>query len=124
MKVLGISWLGTRTDQFDAMRDFLRDALGLIPRHESAGFIALDCPNGDRVEVFALDDPTHQHFDAPVAGFEVADIDSARRELEAHGIKFFGPTQREGDSAWAHFTAPDGHVYEINAREARSGQQS
>ena len=112
----GIVWLGTRTERFEEMRAFLALATGREPWLERPGFAVFDLPDGDRVEVFGPggDQPPR---DAPVAGFLVDDVDEARTQLESAGIEFVGDVARADDgNAWAHFRAPDGHLYELTSR--------
>jgi len=113
MNIRGIRWLGTRTDKFDEMVKFYKEILGLPQAHSEEGFAAFDLPNGDRTEVFALDYPDHQHFTTgPVGGFEVEDIETARKVMVGKGIEFLSPV--EGNSSkWFHFKGPDGNVYEL-----------
>ncbi|MFN0281555.1 MAG: VOC family protein [Kineosporiaceae bacterium] len=70
-------------------------------------------PDGSWVEVFSDLQPLNAHFGtAPVAGLLVDDVDAAAGELTAAGIS---AVHRGGDggTAWAHFRAPDGNLYEI-----------
>lgn len=114
MEVKGIVWLGTRTSNFDAMVNLYRDIMGLDVSHQESGFVVMDLPNGDRVEIFGADSPHNTFFTNPVAGFLVDDIDAARAEMEAQGIEFIGSTEvMEDGYAWAHFRAPDGFIYEL-----------
>ena len=115
MKILGLGWLGTRTEHYDELVRFYRDGLGLPAEHEEAGFAVFRLPDGTQVEVFGPQDEEHRHFTTgPVAGFRVEDIDSVRPDLERAGAAFFGPTLGEpGGYRWAHFRAPDGNVYEL-----------
>ena len=118
MKVHGINWLGTRTPSYEGMVAFYRDVLGLELAHEEPGFAVFRCANGDLVEVFGADqDQQHAFFTTgPVAGFQVDDVDSAKRELEAAGIEFLGERGSTDEGhAWWHFRAPDGNVYEITS---------
>lgn len=115
MKVKGITWLGTRTSNFEAMINLYRNIMGLDITHQEPGFVVLDLPNGDRVEVFGDDSPYNTFFTNLVAGFLVDDIASARAEMEAQGIEFLGETEvMQNSYAWAHFRAPDGFIYELN----------
>jgi len=113
MNIKSIRWLGTRTEKFDEMVTFYKDVLGLPQSHSEEGFAAFDMQNGDRVEVFSLDYQNHSHFTTgPVGGFEVENIETAKKEMEEKGIKFL--SQIEGNSSkWAHFEGPDGNVYEL-----------
>ena len=58
MKIKGIVWLGTRTAQFERMTDFCRDVMGLSQTVLEPGFAIFDLPNGDRLEIFGLSNPT------------------------------------------------------------------
>ena len=114
MKVKGIVWLGTRTSNFDAMLHMYRDVMGLPITHEEPGFVVMELPNGDLVEIFGDDSPDNTFFTHPVAGFLVDDIAAARAEMESHGIEFIGSIEgEEGGYSWTHFRAPDGFVYEL-----------
>jgi predicted enzyme related to lactoylglutathione lyase len=114
MQILGISWIGIRSERFDEMISFFR-RLGLTPQIEEPDFAMFKLPDGDQIEVFGPADKSHAHFSTgPVAGFLVEDVASARAELEAAGAELIGPVQRGGASVWQHFRGPDGNVYEIN----------
>ncbi len=114
MKIKGIVWLGTQTDQFSPMVDFFGKISGSAPKILKDDFAMFQLPNGDRLEVFAPD-PTAQDFMMqPIAGFLVEDIQDARTEMEAYGIEFIGPIHKGPRGyAWSHFRAPDGHIYEL-----------
>ena len=114
MNVKGIVWLGTRTSNFDGMLHLYRDVMGLPVTHEEPGFVVMELPNGDLVEIFGDDSPDNTFFTHPVAGFLVDDIAAARAEMESQGIEFIGPIEgEEGGYAWTHFRAPDGFIYEL-----------
>ncbi|PSK96506.1 glyoxalase/bleomycin resistance protein/dioxygenase superfamily protein [Murinocardiopsis flavida] len=115
MKVHQLGWLGTRTPNAAAMADFLEHTLGLEGRQEAAGFWVFTLPNGANVEVFGPEHPGKEHFaTGPVAGFHVDDVDAAAAELRAGGCEIVhGPTRHSAQSAWVHFRAPDGAVYEL-----------
>lgn len=118
VKVQGLAWLGTRTDEFDEMCRFYAEVFGL-PRVASApGFAAYRLPSGDLVEVFRPDFEGQEHFTTgPVAGFAVDDIEAARAEMKANYIEFIGDIEGEpGGYRWAHFRGPDGNVYELTQR--------
>jgi catechol 2,3-dioxygenase-like lactoylglutathione lyase family enzyme len=116
MQVKGLAWMGTRTTQYDAMVQLFRDGLGLQLAHEDPDFAGLMLPNGDKVEVFGPSDQEHTHFDAgPVVGFLVDDVAAACAQLETTGlVEMIGSLQSwPGGTAWQHFRAPDGNVYEL-----------
>lgn len=116
MEVKGLAWAGTRTPEYGAMVRLFREGLGLRLAHEEPDFAGFMLPNGDKVEVFGPSDVEHAHFDSgPVVGFLVDDVAAARAQLEATGmVELLGPLQSwPGGTAWQHFRAPDGNVYEL-----------
>lgn len=120
MEVTGLSWVGTRTSEYEPMVSFLKDVLGLTASIDEDGFAVFELPNGDKIEVFGADDQHHQFFTTgPVVGFRVADVATAQAEMEAAGIEFLGrPASSSDGYAWSHFRAPDGNVYEIMSSPA------
>jgi catechol 2,3-dioxygenase-like lactoylglutathione lyase family enzyme len=117
MEVQGLSWMGVRVSDLAAAVAFF-EALGLERDHAEGEMVAFTAKNGDTVEVFGPGDADHRHFDSgPVVGLQVEDVDAARRELQAGGVEFAGPTGRGAGMVWAHFRGPDGMLYELTARE-------
>jgi predicted enzyme related to lactoylglutathione lyase len=117
VEVEGLSWLGVRVADLAAASAFF-ERLGLQHQRTEGEMAVFSARNGDTVEVFGPGDEDHRHFDTgPVVGFQVDDIEAARRELEADGVEFVGPIGRGGGMAWAHFRGPGGFVYELTARE-------
>ncbi len=115
----GLVWVGTRTERYEQMVGFYRDALGLPLEHEEGEFALFRLPDGAKAEVFGPSDTGHVHFSTgPVVGFLVDDVRDAREVLEARGIEFVGPVHEwePTGEAWSHFRAPDGNVYEITHR--------
>ena len=116
MEVKGLGWAGTRTSEYGAMVRLFREGLGLTLAHEEPDFAGFVLPNGDKVEVFGPSDEEHAHFDSgPVVGFLVDNVAEARAQLEATGmVELIGPLRSwPRGSAWQHFRAPDGNVYEL-----------
>jgi len=114
MKIKGLVWLGTRTSRFHAMLSLYQNVMGMSLTHQEPGFVVMDLPNGDRVEVFGDESSYNTFFTHPVAGFLVDDIAAARAEMESRGIEFIGPIETAEDgNAWTHFRAPDGFIYEL-----------
>jgi Glyoxalase/Bleomycin resistance protein/Dioxygenase superfamily len=122
MRVKGIVWLGTRTERFDEMRDFLLQITGVTPR-DDPGLAVFDLASGDRIEVFDAA-VAENYMVAPVVGFLVDDVATARAELETSGIEFIGPIRTGAGLSWSHFRAPDGHVYELTALPGHSAHAS
>jgi predicted enzyme related to lactoylglutathione lyase len=100
------------------MAGFLERVLRLQLRQEGPDFWLLELADGSQVEVFGPENPGNRHLtDCPVVGFLVDDITFATDELSAAGTEIvFGP-ERSGDgTAWVHFRAPDGNIYELTQR--------
>jgi predicted enzyme related to lactoylglutathione lyase len=117
MEVLALAWMGIRVTDLAASRSFMQ-RLGLEHQRTESDMAVFTAKNGDTVELFGPGDEDHRHFDTgPVIGFQVEDIASARRELEADGVEFIGGIERGGGFAWAHFRGPEGFIYELTARE-------
>jgi hypothetical protein len=59
-------------------------------------------------------------YDGLAFGFLVPDVQAAYDEMSARGAQFIGPVHHGNEhtwaSAWAHFRAPDGHVYALVSR--------
>jgi catechol 2,3-dioxygenase-like lactoylglutathione lyase family enzyme len=125
VELQGIVWVATRTPRFAEMHAFVADVLGLESAYEEDGFALFTFANGDTFEVTGpaspvyRDPPLDAHPDgrgpAPMAAFQVDDVDAARAELEAKGVEFIGPVHSDPFSGnrWSHFRAPDGYVYEL-----------
>ena len=97
MRVLGYSWVGIVTGDFEGTLRFFTEKLGLplVRREDDAGFAHLRLPSGQLFEVFGPNsDSAHVHGDScPVVGFEVEETGA-------------------GDS-WVYFRGPDGQLYEL-----------
>ena len=122
MKVLGIVWVGTRTDRFHDMASFFEHTLGFTQAEQTDGFRNYRLPNADGVELFGPEERDHVHMTTgPVPGFLVSDLDEAVGELRAAGIELIGDTRHEGAYGWQHFRAPDGNLYELVEDRRRLG---
>jgi catechol 2,3-dioxygenase-like lactoylglutathione lyase family enzyme len=113
VRVLSLEWVGTRTTEHAATVSFFRDVLGLSVHTSEPDFAVLELPDGATVEVFGPASEFNRHLTHPVAGFRVADLESAAAELEAAGTEIVLPRQHGGARSWLHFRAPDGFVYEL-----------
>lgn len=114
MKVLGLSWVGTRTVHHDAVVGFFHQVLGLAVRHAEPDFTVLTVPDGSTVEVFGSTSCYNQHLTSPVAGFSVTNLDEALTDLRQAGVEIVLPVRQGDTGAWLHFRAPDGFVYELS----------
>lgn len=116
MRVLGIVWVGTRTDAFDETVAFFRDVLGLAIEPQGPDVVRAIMPDTSKIEIFGPADADHPHFTTgPVPEFLVEDVTEALGELQAAGIEILGTPVLEGDQRWVHFRAPDGNVYGLTA---------
>jgi catechol 2,3-dioxygenase-like lactoylglutathione lyase family enzyme len=125
MVVKGIHWVGVCARDWASTVAFYRDVLGLSLRNEGtqsnpsdAGvrFAELAAANGDFVEVFSGDLSDRELFHAPMVGFLVEDVGSARSEMERKGVAFLGPVGRGGQWEWSYFRSPEGHVHQLMAK--------
>jgi predicted enzyme related to lactoylglutathione lyase len=127
MKILGISWVGVKTSEFDRSRDFFSQVMGIPISYQKADFVVLQLPDGDKLEFFGPEGPDHElqfSNNSVVAGFWVEDFESAREELARGGAELVGePAGEPGGYRWQHFRAPDGKVFEVcsDPQRARHG---
>jgi catechol 2,3-dioxygenase-like lactoylglutathione lyase family enzyme len=116
VKVKGIVWVGTATEQFDETVRFFSEVLGLERFHEREDVSVLRLEGGEWIEVFGPRDPHYREFDRGLAvEFLVDDVAEARAELEALGIEFLIENHGWGDYVWTHFRGPDGNVYGLTS---------
>jgi catechol 2,3-dioxygenase-like lactoylglutathione lyase family enzyme len=113
VKVRGLVWLGVQAERFDGMAALFETLFGAKPGIDEPEFKLWRLANGALVELFAAG--TKPPFGAaPVVGFEVDDLEAAKRDLVAAGAEIvggYGPN--ENGYASVHFRAPDGNIYEI-----------
>jgi catechol 2,3-dioxygenase-like lactoylglutathione lyase family enzyme len=100
---------------------FYRDVLGLAESEFTDGEV--ETPN----VTLSFWNPVEQgeEFAPNVAGFalRVADVEEARRELEAKGVEFFdGGTYDSGVCHMGFFRDPDGNTVILHHRYAPRGQ--
>ena len=116
MRVLGVVWVGTRTEAFDETVAFFRDVLGLPLKELEPDFGWSRMPDSSQFEVFGPTDEEHRHFSTgPVPEFLVDDLPAALAELQAAGVEILGEPEVGGTEGWLHFRAPDGNVYGLTA---------
>ena len=116
MRVIGVVWVGTRTEKFDETVTFFRDVLGVPLQQVASDFAWSRMPNTSQLEVFGTTNADHDHFmTGPVPEFLVEDLPAALEELRAANIEILGEPHVEGTDGWLHFRAPDGNVYGLTA---------
>ena len=110
MRVLGLVFAATATDQRNGMARFVQETLGLEPV-ELAGFDADLFALPDRSR-FAVADAREAGDTSRSLGFLVAGLEEAVAELRAAGIAVDEPAENER-WRYVHFRAPDGKLYEL-----------
>jgi catechol 2,3-dioxygenase-like lactoylglutathione lyase family enzyme len=110
MRILGLTFAGTSTAARSEMSQFLRTALRLQTVSISGvDADVFDLPDGSS---FAVADAGGMGTDRTV-GFLVEGLEEAIDQLRRLGVEV--DTQIAANERWryAHFRAPDGHVYEL-----------
>ena len=116
MKVLGVVWVGTRTDAFQPTVDFFRSVLGIELRLVNRDFAWGRLPDTSQLEIFGPGDRDHLEFaTGPVPEFLVDDLGTALEELRDADVEILGAPVIQADGGWVHFRAPDGNVYGLTA---------
>jgi glyoxylase I family protein len=110
MRILGLVFAGTATEQRAEMAQFVGATLGL-QRVEIGGVDAdaFALPDGSH---FAVADPRGVGDTSRTIGFLVDDLDHACAELRAAGVDVDEPAGNDRQR-YAHFRAPDGKLYEL-----------
>ena len=117
MKLLGICFAGTSTGQRLPMTQFVGQVLGLPQIHvEGVEADVFKLPDGSS---FAIASPGGMGESARSLGFLVANLDEAIAEFDAAGVTTDAPASNAVER-YVHFTAPDGHLYELVERLKRS----
>ncbi len=120
MDILGYSWVGVRTEDFEGTLHFLAQILGLTLTWRAAedDIAHFRLPSGQLFEVFGPRAAGIQTTTCPVLGFEVADVRAARHKLEAVGVPFVSEVFGSEEGAmWTYFRGPDGQLYELQRPE-------
>ena len=111
MRVRGLTFVGTSTDARERMAALIGDVLGLpsVPV-EGSGHDFFALPDGS---TFAVGPSDGAGADGRIVGFLVDDVDQAATELRAAGVPTDDDVSVNARYRYAHFRAPDGHVYEL-----------
>jgi catechol 2,3-dioxygenase-like lactoylglutathione lyase family enzyme len=109
--VLGLVFAGSATPMRGAMTRFVEDVLGLhrVPT-EGADADMFALPDGTRFAVAG--ERVAGIGTSRTIGFLVEDLDLAVAELRTAGVEVDEP-QANDQQRYAHFTAPDGELYEL-----------
>ena len=116
MEILGLVFAGTATERSTEMSTFVAETLGL-PLAAVGGTDAdfFELPDGS---CFAVHGRREEGDTSRTIGFGVRDLDAAVAELRAAGIDVDDPQENER-FRYAHFSAPDGKLYELVADRSR-----
>jgi predicted enzyme related to lactoylglutathione lyase len=117
MHILGVSWVGVKTDHYNETAVFFRSVMELQATVDEPDFTVFRLPNGDQVEIFGPRGPNSADqfaHNEVVAGLLVDDIDEATAELRQAAVEIIGDRGLGANGyAWQHFRAPDGKVFEL-----------
>jgi catechol 2,3-dioxygenase-like lactoylglutathione lyase family enzyme len=120
MNVTGVDFICVPTQDFEKAEEFYGEVLGLerskrwgnLPAREfETGSLTLAIMQSD---AFGIEFQRHSH---PIA-LQVDDVDAARSELEARGVKFAADTIDSGVCHMAYFSDPDGNALMFHHRYA------
>ncbi|MCW2699628.1 MAG: protein of unknown function, putative Glyoxalase/bleomycin domain [Blastococcus sp.] len=114
MIVKGIVFAGTATSARAEMRTFLQEVLGMVPAAvEGVEADLFDLPDGSS---FAVASPLGMGATERSLGFLVDNVDQAVVELASAGVQVDTQVSSNQRERYVHFTAPDGHTYELVER--------
>jgi catechol 2,3-dioxygenase-like lactoylglutathione lyase family enzyme len=107
-------------DRFDALLEFYRDGLGLVPAKVLPGhYASFDIGTSTALAVIAADDlggivAPGSPGDRQMVVLRVADVDACTARALAHGgTQVTPPTDRDYGLRSAHYRDPDGNLVEV-----------
>jgi catechol 2,3-dioxygenase-like lactoylglutathione lyase family enzyme len=115
MQLRGVHHVSLNVSDAEKAERFYVDVLGLEKLHRpDLGFPGswLACADGRQVHLLQVDGwtaPKGQHF-----AFAVNDLDAARQDLQAKGVKVSEPNGIPGTGRQSFFKDPSGNLIEIN----------
>jgi catechol 2,3-dioxygenase-like lactoylglutathione lyase family enzyme len=120
MNVTGVDFITVPTQDFEKADEFYGDVLGLERSKQWGNLPAREYETGSltiavmQSDAFGIEFQRHSH---PIA-LQVDDVEAARGELEARGVKFPADTMDSGVCHMAHFHDPDGNALMFHHRYA------
>jgi hypothetical protein len=76
-------------------------------------FVEFRLPSGQGFGVFGLRAEEYQCYSCPVIGFDVEDVYSVKRALEARALSSsVRYSRQQNGEAWTYFRGPGGHIFE------------
>ena len=124
MDVTGVDFVTVPTQDFEKACDFYENVVGLEPSKQWGNMPAKEFETGSLTIAIMQSDAFGQDFrphSLPIA-LHVPDVEAARSELEAKGVKFFGDTLDSGVCHMANFADPDGNTLMLHHRYAPAGE--
>jgi catechol 2,3-dioxygenase-like lactoylglutathione lyase family enzyme len=113
--ITGLAGILIWTGNYEAMRAFYVDTLGLTPRSDRPGFVNFDW-GGVRLTV-SIHADVHGPAQEPLrlmVNFTVPDIEATHRRLVDAGVAFSRPPEQEKWGGWvATFHDPDGNTLQL-----------
>ena len=120
MNVTGVDFIAVPTQDYDKADAFYGDVLGLERSKQWGDMPAREYETGSLTIAIMQSDAFGQQFGrhtAPIA-LQVDDVEAARAELEAKGVKFHADTIDSGVCHMALFSDPDGNQLMFHHRYA------
>ena len=120
MDITGVDFIAVPTRDYDKADAFYGDVLGLERSKRWGSMPAGEFETGSltiavmQSDAFGIEFQRHSH---PIA-LHVADVDTARAELEGKGVTFAADTMDSGVCFMAHFMDPDGNALMLHSRYA------
>jgi|GEM_PF-650686 len=133
VRIRRLSFMGVKTESFEAMTAFLHDVLGLPAGHTDDGWAVFQLDSGDRdlVEVYRPGGYDQRLLPAaatgPTVAFAVDDLLAARAELVAAKTEIVADIVWAAEAfddprldgwGWLFFRAPDGNIYALQQDHA------
>jgi glyoxylase I family protein len=113
VEILGLIFAGTATEHRAEMTRFVVDVLGVRSAPvDGASADMFTLPDGS---TFAVSGPREMGETSRTIGFLVADVADAVAALRVAGVAVDEPVGN-ARFRYAHFHAPDGHLYELVER--------
>jgi glyoxylase I family protein len=118
MRILGLAFAGTSTAGRSQMSQFLRATFGLqTVKVSGVDADVFDLPDGSS---FAVADAGGMGTDRTI-GFLVEGLEEAIDQLRGLGMEVDSRIAANERWRYAHFRAPDGHVYELMEPRSSKG---
>ncbi len=120
MNVTGVDFICVPTQDFEKAEEFYGEVLGLERSKQWGNLPAREFETGSltlaimQSDAFGIEFQRHSH---PIA-LQVDDVEAARSELEARGVKFAADTIDSGVCHMAYFSDPDGNALMFHHRYA------